>query len=348
MKLPAFGLTRSIGRKFATIMALGLLIGFAVVIALQILSERDRLLDQARRGNAEISQLLAAQMGGGIRFKKAAAIEKVYARLVSAEASEIAAITAFSQSGEAVASYASEALGAQAVTAPPAVAQDVLSDGGMRWLLQDGRQVVVAPVLFGKDDAVVGTLVVVWDFAQVSKSILASALQIALIAGLVGIVNLAALVYAINRLVIRPMVQVSGTMQRLADGDTEIEFEAEERHDEIGQLRQTALVFQENARERARLESEQREQQARAEEEKTEAMTRVADQFESSVLQIIDGVGSAASASCFSLSTDSLACSTFRVYVSVMRAKSASSAAWSVASSLEDIMRSCRSASLVS
>ena len=43
----------TISRKFAAIMALGLMFGFAVVIVLQNLGERQRLLDQVRRSNID-------------------------------------------------------------------------------------------------------------------------------------------------------------------------------------------------------------------------------------------------------------------------------------------------------
>ena len=294
MKLPSLGLGKSLARKFAAIMAVGLALGFAVVIALQIHEERQRLMDQARRSNVELTELMAAQMAGGIRFKKTGSIESVYEKLVSAADTQVAAIAAFSTSGEVIASHASEALGSQPITSLPPLGTAVMRDGEQQWAMQGGRQLVAAPVFFGKDNKTVGTLIVLWDFSLAEKAIATGAIQVAVYASMIALTMLGALVLVINLLVMRPVVRITQLMQRLADGDTDVEIAATQRVDEIGQLQATALVFQDNAIQKLRLEDEQRLLQAKSEEEKKEAMRRVADQFENSVLQIIDGVGTAA------------------------------------------------------
>ena len=284
----------TISRKFAAIMALGLMFGFAVVIVLQNLGERQRLLDQVRRSNIDQTELLAAQMSGGIRFKKTESIENVYAKLVTAGDSQVAAISTFSSGGQAITTYASQTLKADAVAELPADNRSVLQDGGLQSAMVDGRQRVVAPVYFGKDNAIVGAILVLWDFSRAETAITRGATQVSLYAGLVAIGLVVGLVFVISRLVMRPVVRITQMMQQLADGNTDVEVAASARTDEIGQLMNAALVFKDNAIERLRLEDEQQLLQARSRQEKQEAMNRVADQFQQAVLQIIDGVGVAA------------------------------------------------------
>tara|TARA_Y100000588_G_scaffold158613_2_gene172520 strand:+ start:262 stop:2424 length:2163 start_codon:yes stop_codon:yes gene_type:complete len=77
-----------------------------------------------------------------------------------------------------------------------------------------------------------------------------------LIAAITGgaILFAAAAGYASSRTVTKPLTGLVGTMRRLADGNTEVEVDATDRADEIGDMAQTVLVFRENAIERIKLE----------------------------------------------------------------------------------------------
>jgi len=125
------------------------------------------------------------------------------------------------------------------------------------------------------------------------------------------------------RRVAGPLVNLSGTMSKLAEGDLEAEVKGTERTDEIGDMARAVQVFKDNALEKLRLEEEQRraeeqrqrerEEAEKAEREREEAerrreaerqeeeqrkrrdeMLQLADQFESQVMNIVQGVSSAA------------------------------------------------------
>jgi hypothetical protein len=60
----------TLGKKLIVVMAVGVALGYATVIAIQGMGESERLRHHTAAANTELTALLAAQIGGGIRFKK--------------------------------------------------------------------------------------------------------------------------------------------------------------------------------------------------------------------------------------------------------------------------------------
>ncbi|TWA68662.1 methyl-accepting chemotaxis sensory transducer with Cache sensor [Azospirillum baldaniorum] len=83
-------------------------------------------------------------------------------------------------------------------------------------------------------------------------------------------------------------------MRSLADGDLSTRFPEAERGDEIGAMAKAVLVFQNNARDKQRLEAEQAASAQRAEEEKHRAMLALAASFEQSIGAVVRTVSDAA------------------------------------------------------
>jgi methyl-accepting chemotaxis protein len=104
----------------------------------------------------------------------------------------------------------------------------------------------------------------------------------------------AGLVLLVVRTVTGPINAITGTMRRLAEGDTGVEIPGAGRRDEIGDMAGAVQVFKDNAVEKERLEAEQKEAERRAEAEKRQAMHELADRFQSEVGGIVERVSSAA------------------------------------------------------
>lgn len=113
----------------------------------------------------------------------------------------------------------------------------------------------------------------------------------------------------------RPLVRMTGEMEKLADGDTRVEIHGTERRDEIGAMAVALRVFRDNAQENERLMAEQKRQQeatkerdrrdaerqaadekARAaqaevaERDKREAMLHLANRFEETIGSVVNAV----------------------------------------------------------
>jgi len=101
-------------------------------------------------------------------------------------------------------------------------------------------------------------------------------------------------IWIIRTHVTGPLKRMVSVMDVLANGDFSIQVEGSTRADEIGLMARTVQVFKDNGLEMRRMEAEVADQKARAEQERKAAMLALADQFEANVLNVIQGVSSAA------------------------------------------------------
>jgi methyl-accepting chemotaxis protein len=95
--------------------------------------------------------------------------------------------------------------------------------------------------------------------------------------------------------VIRPIVGMTGVMERLAGGELESVIPSLGRRDEVGAMASAVQVFKENALRVRAMEAEQALSSRKAAEEKQAVMRQVADGFERAVGNILKTVSSASS-----------------------------------------------------
>jgi methyl-accepting chemotaxis protein len=97
----------------------------------------------------------------------------------------------------------------------------------------------------------------------------------------------------LGRMISGPLRALTGSMERLAARDLDVEVAGEGRGDELGAMARAMAVFKTNMQEVRRLELEQEEVKRRADEERKAQAMRLADGFEANVLGIVDTVASA-------------------------------------------------------
>ncbi|GIL40479.1 methyl-accepting chemotaxis protein [Roseiterribacter gracilis] len=95
-------------------------------------------------------------------------------------------------------------------------------------------------------------------------------------------------------LVVRPLTNMTSTMQTLASGKLEVDVVGADRKDEVGALARSLQVFKDNALEARRLTAEQEALKAKAAADQKAALNQMADSFEASVGGIVSMVASAA------------------------------------------------------
>ena len=105
------------------------------------------------------------------------------------------------------------------------------------------------------------------------------------------IVFLSAALSLIVRSVTRPIVRLTTTMTRLAEGDTTVGVPSIGRADEIGRMAAAVAVFKENALERLRLAQVHDQDQQRTAEEKRAALTNMAGKIETETTRALDQIG---------------------------------------------------------
>jgi methyl-accepting chemotaxis protein len=106
--------------------------------------------------------------------------------------------------------------------------------------------------------------------------------------------SFAAITAVVIFFVVRPLTNMTGTMETLAGGNLDVSVVGAERKDEVGALARSLQVFKDNAIETRRLTAEQEALKAQASADQKAALNRMADNFEASVGGIVSMVASAA------------------------------------------------------
>ena len=276
-----------LGSRLVAVVLCGIAIGFAIIIALQVLHERDRLRKFTASANNEQTRMLAAQLGGAVRFKKQDKIQAGYATMVEGAKESIAQIQVFGKDGSVLTVYDGDGFASQAPGHVDAVLSRATNELTLASQTVGSQQAIAAPVLFGPKKAFAGTLVVVWDFSAADREIIASALTLALIAASIAAALVLALIVAINRMVGRPIQSMTEVMRSLKKGDTEIEVPYVNRPDEIGSMARAIRVFKLNAVEIERMRAEEEEVRRQAGEQISEQQHTLARRLESAVAEAV-------------------------------------------------------------
>ncbi|MEP3275689.1 MAG: HAMP domain-containing methyl-accepting chemotaxis protein [Stappiaceae bacterium] len=108
-----------------------------------------------------------------------------------------------------------------------------------------------------------------------------------------GLVVGSAIAFFTARSIVTPLIGMTASMQKLADGDLQTEVPAQNRRDEIGDMAGSVQVFKDNAIRTRELEADQHEQKEHSEKEKRDLMNQLADDFNASVGGIVETVSSA-------------------------------------------------------
>ena len=118
--------------------------------------------------------------------------------------------------------------------------------------------------------------------------------QRTLLLGTFAILAGAALVaFFLGRGMSRPLVAITGVMNRLSGGDTDVVIPGGDRKDELGTMAQAVDVFRRNIAETRSLRDAQEADKQRAEVEKMALQRQMADRFEADVKSLVGAVAKA-------------------------------------------------------
>ncbi len=284
----------TIGRKIAAIVATTVMIGIGLLMVTGANSQRTGLRDAAAETGATVTNLLAAQVAGGIKWKKSARIEATYADLVGSDDSAVASIMTWGEGGAALTSYKSLKLESYDLSDTLRNWRTRLDRGQTVAAFTENHLVVAVPVTMGKQNERVGTLALAWSLDRLRSTVFDAVITQIIVGAAVVAALILLLVLSLGRTVTKPVRIMTRTMARLADGDIAADVPGRNRRDEIGGMAKAVQVFKDNAIEKARLEEEKAAAQEHADQEKRGAMLELADRFEQQVKQTVDNVSSSA------------------------------------------------------
>ena len=233
----------TIGRKVVFIVAAFIVVGYALLIGVQIHAFSSWSADLALNRNVHLTQLLAEQVAGGVRWGKVHAIERAYQALTDDPDSMLDSVLVLDAQNQVLSSYFSESYAVDGLQLGVDPAADRLEPGEALVTETADDTLVFVPITVGKNQARVGTLAVAWSRAPLRARVQGALVRQASL-GLVTTVGLVVvLVYLLARVATRPLMQVTQTTLRLAQGDTNTPVPFVGRDDEIGDMAQSLEIF---------------------------------------------------------------------------------------------------------
>lgn len=257
---------KSIGRWLLLIMTVGTALAFALLMGTSSRSSFQNSIDLSSSNHSVISNLLAAQVAGGVRWKKEDIVTAVFEASVAAVDENTLAMasiydienaqwmefvpTSHTESGlRPKSSFLDASIGADSTMAE----------------LEGSAYTVAVPIVSGKNNDKIGTLVTVWDFSKTRSQALQILKSSAVLAVVFMVLLVAVLWWAVTRLIGKPLRTITAQMGQLATGDTNIEVVGQHRNDEIGSIASAVNVFKQDAIEAAHLKEQQDAIEAEAE-----------------------------------------------------------------------------------
>jgi methyl-accepting chemotaxis protein len=278
----------TLGRKMAIVLAGCITLGCAGLVGLQIHSQRQLMHDSAVDAGRAITTLLASEVAGGVKWKKAAVIEESFAKSTAPN------LTAWSVFDAAAQPLASRNVDGVDFAGAVAAAKPSL-DGGSSFVQSSGSGLIfVVPVPGGEGKPPLGFAATVWDMQQAYAEIRKQVIVQAGVAGGVLLLLVGLVTIVMSRMVSRPIGRMTAAMQHLAQGALEAEIPERQRRDEVGGIAAAVQVFKDNALQMQALKRDQELAERRNAEEKRRSMLSLADQFETSIGGIVSGVSAAA------------------------------------------------------
>ncbi|HCW68763.1 MAG TPA: hypothetical protein DHR80_16515 [Thalassospira lucentensis] len=286
----------SIRGKLLAVVAAVVTVAFLAVIYLGIAFSVDSARTKLSESNRVVTNLIASQIGGAVKFRKEDAIVASFGSLIENSDSGLASAIVFDIAGEEITRFLQSDEAAPDVAEVQKMVAAVLADGAPQEKMIAGKQVVASPSFFGKSDAPNGVIVSGWGFDALEADMRDNAFRLAAIAFVLLAVLLIVLVVIIQKIVASPLQLMSGVMTDLADGHLEVDIPASGRGDEIGEMAHALSIFKANA---IRVEHLRKERDELEERNRSENKQRLADtsvSFRNTIGQIVDSVRNAASA----------------------------------------------------
>jgi methyl-accepting chemotaxis protein len=178
-----------------------------------------------------VTQLVSSQIGGAIKFNKIDSIETLILDVEEKSDSSM-------KSGLVIKSDGSSVFSTEPMTEAPnrflPLAEQAIADDAV--VLSDNGLVSAVPVHFGKDNAIVGAVILEYSTVSTMAKVHKMLWTAITLSGLAFIVCLGASVFMIRQLLARPIVKLRDTLDNLSSGDYETAPEQTNRRDEVGQI----------------------------------------------------------------------------------------------------------------
>ena len=266
----------SISRTLILATALCSVVGFALVMGQAARSNYVFTIHESKASHDSISQLLAGQIAGALRWNKPEVAEKALSGVFgSTDSNRLMRAQVMDSEGQLWKDVLADA-GADGVEGGSAAMMPItelvvrgLGSDTLENYLDSGVYTLSVPVFLNKKDTRVGTLILVWDFSMIARNIYSELLKQSLTA-LVTLGVMLLILWRVNTSrVVKPLRKITDQMLELAAGNMSVDIAGRNRSDEIGSIASAVEVFRQDALAAADLQVQQAKAEQDAEEQRT-------------------------------------------------------------------------------
>lgn len=186
----------------------------------------------------EVTQLIAQQVGGALKFSKSDAIGAIFSDAIAL--SDGAAVSAVALMADGV-PLVSQGQSFEIKGSTAALIDAAMTDGFSK-RSADGF-LVVAPVKYGKNDETVGVIAIQWSSEAMQEKLWEALLASLLVTGALFVGVLAGAAFFLRRHISRPLVGLRDAMEQVADANYSAKINSTSRRDEIGGIARTLETF---------------------------------------------------------------------------------------------------------
>ena len=215
------------------------MVAICVLLVVTVIQVRNyqKLLDKAETDTVErasqVTELLAMQMGGAIKFGKVQALADLTQDFTQSSGEEALGVAVYGADSGAL--FATEALPASAdMTQISELAKRAQETGQPQ--LSDDRMTIARPIFYGGDGQVVGTVASAWSTAPTLVKLRGDVIVTIMIGFAVFLGAMFAVAFYLSTRMSRPLVRLEHAMAGVAAEEYDQQIPYTERKDEIGQM----------------------------------------------------------------------------------------------------------------
>jgi methyl-accepting chemotaxis protein len=219
-----------------------LVVGLAMVLS--SMSNMRTVEETLRDQQDQMIQVLAQQFAGSVRFNKMDVVTAALTNYQQQPNFGLAAAGATDAQGNSLLAFGGRA---DLDTTAASVVADALKTEKLASLVAGNYHYAAYPAYYGKDNALAGAVVMVWDISLRRAAIIAAQVQNGLIALGIALAGLAGLALFLTWRVTRPIRALTAVSTALAEGHDDTTIGGGQRGDELGDLARALEVFRANS-----------------------------------------------------------------------------------------------------
>ena len=224
--------------------ALAMLAAIAIGMTLSALSNVNMVSRLISSQQDDLIAALTTVHAGSVKFGKMEPIQAQLADFTNNPMSGVVGAVVFDAQGTTLLTYPEQNASTDRLSS---LSADAIATDATVTVREADLHMAVAPVHFGKDNALVGSFGIAWDLGVHSNAIIADQLRNLMIGIGVGVVALIGLGLMLMLHVTRPIGRLTRFATALSQNDLDVALSDTKRRDELGELVSAMSVFQANA-----------------------------------------------------------------------------------------------------